>query len=113
MSENIAPGAPGTAATWTSSAKDIVGTGLGNGRVWFTVGYGILNEVYWPSNSTPQIRDLGFIIAGDDFWSEIKRVHNYSLSTPQPICCYQKLSINMNAIVWNWKLWPIRYAMPY
>ncbi|MCS3431574.1 glycoside hydrolase family 15 protein [Klebsiella sp. BIGb0407] len=82
MSENIAPGAPGGAATWTSSAKDIVGTGLGNGRVWFSVGYGILNEVYWPSNSTPQIRDLGFIIAGDDFWSEIKRVHNYSLSTP-------------------------------
>lgn len=82
MSENIAPGSPGIAATWTSSAKDLVGTGLGQGRVWFTVGYGILNEVYWPSNSTPQIRDLGFIIAGEDFWSEIKRVHNYTLSTP-------------------------------
>lgn len=82
MSENIAPGAPGITATWTSSAKDLVGTGLGQGRVWFSVGYGILNEVYWPSNSTPQIRDLGFIIAGEDFWSEIKRVHNYTLSTP-------------------------------
>lgn len=82
MSENIAPGAPGITATWTSSAKDLVGTGLGQARVWFSVGYGILNEVYWPSNSTPQIRDLGFIIAGDDFWSEIKRVHNYTLSTP-------------------------------
>ena len=82
MNENIAPGSPGIMATWTSSAKDLVGTGLGQGRVWFTIGYGILNEVYWPSNSTPQIRDLGFIVAGEGFWSEIKRVHNYSLSTP-------------------------------
>ncbi|EOY8496786.1 glycoside hydrolase family 15 protein [Providencia stuartii] len=77
-----APGAPGSTATWTSSAKDMVGTAIGQGRVWFTVGYGILNEVYWPSCSTPQIRDLGFIIAGDDFWSEVKRVHQYSITTP-------------------------------
>lgn len=82
MSDNVAPGSPGITATWTSSAKDLVGTGLGQGRVWFSIGYGILNEVYWPANSTPQIRDLGFIIAGDDFWSEVKRVHNYKLSTP-------------------------------
>ncbi|WP_350632434.1 hypothetical protein, partial [Providencia stuartii] len=27
----------------------MVGTAIGQGRVWFTVGYGILNEVYWPS----------------------------------------------------------------
>ncbi|HEM8198886.1 TPA: glucan 1,4-alpha-glucosidase [Providencia stuartii] len=77
-----ASGAPGSTATWTSSAKDMVGTAIGQGRVWFTVGYGILNEVYWPSCSTPQIRDLGFIIAGDDFWSEVKRVHQYSITTP-------------------------------
>ncbi len=77
-----APGCPGMAPAWSSSAKDIVGTALGCGRVWFTLGYGILDEVYWPSCSLPQIRDLGFIVAGEDFWCEVKREHRYQLSTP-------------------------------
>jgi glucoamylase len=42
--------------------------------VWFTVGRGILNEVYWPHVDRPQVRDLGFIVADDaGFWSEVKR----------------------------------------
>lgn len=69
-----APGAPGIAPTWTSSAKDAVGTSHGASRVWFTVGRGILNEVYWPRVDAPQVRDLGFIVAdGAGFWSEVKR----------------------------------------
>lgn len=79
-----APGGKGGSPTWTSSAKDLVGTALGTGRVWYTVGRGILNEVYWPSCSTPQIRDLGFIVAGDGFWAEVKRENRYELSTPAP-----------------------------
>ena len=79
-----APGQPGNAPTWASSAKDVVGTALGSSRVWFTVGYGILNEVFWPTCSLPQIRDLGFIVAGGDFWVEVKREHRYQLSTPAP-----------------------------
>ncbi|EQD60112.1 Glucodextranase N domain protein, partial [mine drainage metagenome] len=38
-----APGWPGMPLAWSSSAKDIVGTALGAGRVWFTLGYGILD----------------------------------------------------------------------
>lgn len=69
-----APGAPGAAPTWSSSEKDAVGTSHVSSRVWFTVGHGILNEVYWPRVDRPQIRDLGFIVADDDgFWSEVKR----------------------------------------
>ena len=69
-----APGAPGLAPTWTSSAKDAVGTALGASRVWFTVGHGILNEVYWPHVDHPEVRDLGFLVADDaGFWSEAKR----------------------------------------
>lgn len=79
-----APGGPGNSPTWTSSAKDMVGTALGTGRIWYTLGYGILNEVYWPSCSSPQIRDLGFIVAGDGFWAELKRENRYELSTPAP-----------------------------
>ncbi len=69
-----APGAPGIAPTWSSSAKDAVGTSHYASRVWFTVGRGILNEVYWPRVDAPQVRDLGFIVAdGAGFWSEVKR----------------------------------------
>lgn len=79
-----APGWPGLLPTWSSSAKDAVGTALGAGRVWYTFGYGILNEVFWPTCSLPQIRDLGFIVAGDGFWSEVKRENSYELSTLEP-----------------------------
>jgi hypothetical protein len=76
-----APGGPGTAPTWTSSAKDMVGCALGPSRLWFTLGFGIVNEVYYPRVDIPQIRDLGFIIAdGEGFWAEVKRVADYRMS---------------------------------
>jgi glucoamylase len=80
-----APGAPGNSPTWTSSAKDMVGCGLGPARLWFTLGLGIVNEVYYPRVDIPQIRDLGFIVAGPDgFWSEVKRHNNYTLRLLAP-----------------------------
>lgn len=84
----MAPGAPGIAPTWSSSDKDAIGTSHYSSRVWFTVGRGILNEVYWPHVDRPQIRDLGFIVADDaGFWSEVKRdadheVHGEDDGTP-------------------------------
>jgi glucoamylase len=81
----MAPGSPGVRPTWTSSAKDLVGTAVGPSRLWVTVGYGIINEVYYPRVDTPQIRDLGFIVAdGHGFWVEIKRNADYSVTTPGP-----------------------------
>jgi glucoamylase len=80
-----APGPPGISPTWTSSAKDIVGCGLGPARLWFTLGFGIVNEVYYPRVDIPQIRDLGFIVAGPDgFWSEVKRNENYTVRLLAP-----------------------------
>lgn len=70
--------------TWTSSAKDLVTTALGAGRVWATIGHGILNEVYWPSTGEPQIRDLAFIVAGAFGWVELKRAGRYRIGTPSP-----------------------------
>ncbi len=82
--DDDAPGSPGIDPTWTSSAKDIVGTALAASRIWFTVGFGIVNEVYYPHPDMPQIRDLGFIVADDaGFWVEIKRLHNYQLELPK------------------------------
>jgi glucoamylase len=83
--EGQAPGQPGIAPTWTSSAKDVVGCALGPSRVWFTIGFGIVNEVYYPRIDTPQIRDLGFIVAdGRGFWVEVKRLENYTLRLLAP-----------------------------
>jgi len=80
-----APGAPGIPPTWTSSAKDMVGTSLGPARLWFTTGFGIVNEIYWPRVDIPQIRDLGFIVAdGEGFWAEVKRVADYRIRLLAP-----------------------------
>lgn len=82
------PAAPRDGAldpTWSSSDKDMVTTALGTSRVWATLGHGILNEVYWPSTGSPQIRDLGFIVADSKGnWHELKRVNRYLLSLPKP-----------------------------
>jgi glucoamylase len=75
-----APGQPGIPSTWTSSDKDAVGCPLGPPRLWFTLGHGIVNEVYYPRIDIPQIRDLGFIVAdGKGFWAEVKRVASYDI----------------------------------
>jgi glucoamylase len=83
-----APGRPGIPPTWTSSRKDAVGTALGPSRVWFTVGHGIINEVYWPHVDRPQVRDLGFLVADDlGFWAEAKRLPDRRvawLPSPEP-----------------------------
>jgi len=59
----------------------MVGCSLGPSRIWFTVGGGILNEVYHPRVDIPQIRDLGFLVAdGKGFWVEVKRLESHSLA---------------------------------
>ena len=82
---NTAPGAPGIGPTWTSSAKDLVTTVPGGrSRVWLTLGHGIGNEIYWPSNGEPQVRDVGFIVTADGAWTEVKRASRYDVSVPEP-----------------------------
>ena len=72
------------AQSWTSGAKDLVMTALGSSRIWATLARGIVTEVYWPAVDQPQVKDLGFLVAGDGWWREVKRVNRYSLSTPDP-----------------------------
>lgn len=83
--EGHAFGAPGIPPSWTSSDKDLVGTAMGSARVWFALGHGIVNEVYYPRIDIPQIRDLGFIVGdGEGFWVEVKRLRGYALRVPAP-----------------------------
>jgi glucoamylase len=68
------PGAPGIAPRWTSSSKSGVGTAAGRGsRVWFTISHGILNEIYAQRLDTACIRDFGFIVTAENYFSEEKR----------------------------------------
>ena len=80
-----APGAPGIALHWCNGAKQAVGTSLGAARIWFTIGRGILNEVYYPRIDLPQIRDLGFIVADDaGFWQEVSRLDDCRVALAEP-----------------------------
>ncbi|HEX9044425.1 MAG TPA: glycoside hydrolase family 15 protein [Candidatus Limnocylindrales bacterium] len=80
-----APGWPGIDPTWASSRKDAVGTSHYASRVWFTVGRGILTEIYWPRVDSPQVRDVGFIVAdGAGFWSEVKTDASHEVGFVRP-----------------------------
>ncbi len=75
MSEvKVAPGAPGDKPFWSPGPKSAVGTAISSdSNVWFSVSHGIINEVYFPRNDTPAIKDMGFIITdGISYFSEEK-----------------------------------------
>ncbi|HVA71617.1 MAG TPA: glycoside hydrolase family 15 protein [Candidatus Limnocylindrales bacterium] len=67
-----APGAPGDMPTWTAGSKEGVGTSTTlNSKVWFTLGGGILTEVYYPRVDTPDVRSLEFAVSdGHRVWIE-------------------------------------------
>lgn len=76
------PTGPGQGQSWSSGAKDAVTTSL-SGRVWATVGRGIVTEVFWPAVDQPQVKDFGFLVrdvAGAQ-WRELKAVGEYSVAS--------------------------------
>jgi glucoamylase len=76
-----APGKPGIAPRWTSSAKSGVGTSLSQvSRVWFTLSHGILDEIYYPRVDQACTRDFGLIVTdGAGFFAEEKRDCSFDL----------------------------------
>ena len=79
-------GAPGYQPRWTRADKDGVGTAYSTGgRVWFTIGRGILTEVYYPTVDRPQMRDLEFLFSdGDGLFLEEKRDLDYQIERILP-----------------------------
>jgi glucoamylase len=79
---NIAPGAPGMPATWTSSAKSGIGKSIdSNSYLAFTIGHGILNEVFYPREDIACIRDMELLVTdGNRFFSEEKRDTNHEIN---------------------------------
>ena len=63
----------------------MVGCAIGESRLWFTIGGGIINEVYYPRVDIPQIRDLGILVAdGRGFWVEVKRLWQHTVDLIAP-----------------------------
>ena len=83
-----APGGPGDEPRWFSAAKDGVGTSItaerhGVSLVWFTLGRGILSEVYYPRVDHACIRCLGLIVTdGKDFFSDEKEHAEHTVDYP-------------------------------
>src|SRR5947209_4488336 len=73
--EQNAPGGPGIAPKWTSSAKTGVGTAYhSTSRVWFTLSHGIFDEIYFPHVDMACTRDMGMVVTdGHQFFSDEKR----------------------------------------
>lgn len=78
----IAPGAPGVPVTWTSSSKSGIGKAVNsNSFLAFTIGHGILNEVFYPREDIACLRDMEFLVSdGNQFFSEEKRDTNHSIN---------------------------------
>ena len=67
-----ASGKPGARPTWTSGAKTSVGTAAAaKSRIWFTVGLGTLNEIYYPDVDQANTRSIRFLISdGEGYFSD-------------------------------------------
>ncbi|MGH8630639.1 MAG: glucoamylase, partial [Burkholderiales bacterium] len=59
----VAPGAPGERPTWTNGNKQGIGTSNSlESKVWFTLGEGVLQEVYYPTIDKANTRTLELLV---------------------------------------------------
>ena len=77
-----APGAPGGPPRWAHGMKTAAGTSRSDtSLVWFTIGRGVLNEVFYPRIDAPCLRDACFIVtANDGFFSDERTDTDYTTS---------------------------------
>src|SRR2546423_738105 len=74
-------GHPGIEPKWTSSSKEGIGTALSDASpVWFTLAYGILNEIYFPRVDAANTRDAQYLVTDErTFFHEEKRDLDHQL----------------------------------
>ncbi len=79
-------GHPGIEPRWTSSSKEGIGTALADASpLWFTLAYGILNEIYFPRVDCANTRDAQYLITdGRSFFHEEKRDLDHRLDYADP-----------------------------
>jgi glucoamylase len=63
----MAPGRPGLAARWFSSAKSGIGKAMkASSDVSFTLSHGIISEIYYPWEDEACVRDMRLLVADND-----------------------------------------------
>ncbi|ADO73125.1 Glucodextranase [Stigmatella aurantiaca DW4/3-1] len=87
---SIAPGHPGAPALWTPANKAGFGTARSAAsRVWYTLGSrGDLTEVYYPTLSTPSVRELRFVVSDGRTFAELESEateHRVELADPRSL----------------------------
>lgn len=67
-----ADGRPGDKPSWSSGAKMLVGTAPSRpSRIWYTIGNGTLNEIYFPDVDQANTRSIRFLVSdGESFFSD-------------------------------------------
>lgn len=90
-----APGAPGVSSAWTSGLKEGLGTSTTtSSKVWYTIGNGITNEVFYPQTDTPDVQDLQYLVTDGSTFTDVERdasSHTVSLADPQSLT-YQQVN---------------------
>lgn len=81
-----AHGWPGVPPRWTSGGKEGTGTSRSDScPVWFTIGAGHLNEVYYPRIDSPCTRNLFLVLTGPDgYYSDERQDVSYEISWIAP-----------------------------
>ena len=81
-----APGAPGVRPSWTNANKAGLGTSTTlQSKVWFTIGGGALNEVYYPTVDTANTRTLELIVSdGHSFAEHESTATDSQVQMPDP-----------------------------
>jgi glucoamylase len=67
-----AKGKPGQKPMWSSGAKTLAGTAASSrSRIWFTIGNGTINELYFPDVDQANTRSVRFLVTdGKNFFSD-------------------------------------------
>jgi glucoamylase len=84
-----APGAPGGSSSWTTGAKQGLGTSTtAQSKVWYTIARGVVTEVYFPQIDTANVQDLQLIVTDGSTFVDLERdatTHQVQLVDPKAL----------------------------
>ncbi len=68
-----APGAPGDQSSWTTGAKQGIGTSTTTrSKVWFSLADGAMSEVYYPRVDVANVRDLQLVVTDGRTFTDVE-----------------------------------------
>jgi glucan 1,4-alpha-glucosidase len=89
-----APGAPGEQSSWTTGAKQGIGTSAGTAsKVWFSLAEGTMTEVYYPQVDVANVRDLQLVVTDGATFTDLE-----SESTRQRIRLLDRESLSYRQV---------------